>query len=49
MTCKPDSKGKFGTVSQTFVIGRKSVEVVHDVKKGKDTIKKINIAARNKY
>jgi len=45
VTCKPDSKGKFGTVSQTFVIGRKSVEVVHDVKKGKDTIKKINIAA----
>jgi len=44
VTCKPDSKGKFGTVSETFVIGENSVEVVHDVKKGKDTIKNINIA-----
>merc|ERR1712128_79576 len=44
VTCKPDSKGKFGTVSETFVIGENSVEVVHDVKKGKDTIKNLNIA-----
>ena len=38
VTCKPDSKGKFGTVSQTFDIRDKSVEVVHEVKKGKDKI-----------
>ena len=44
VTCKPDSKGKFGTVSQTFDIRDKSVEVVHEVKKGKDKIKEIKIS-----
>jgi len=44
VTCKPDSKGKFGTVSQTFDILDKSVEVVHEVKKGKDAIKEIKIS-----
>merc|ERR1719477_288694 len=44
VTCKPDSKGKFGTVSQTFDIRDKSVEVVHEIKKGKDAIKEIKIS-----
>jgi len=44
VTCKPDSKGKFGTVSETFAIRDKSIEVVHEVKKGKDTIKEIKIS-----
>merc|ERR1712025_121886 len=44
VTCKPDSKGKYGTVSETFVIGDKNVEVTHDVKKGKDTVKGIKIS-----
>jgi len=44
VTCKPESKGNFGTVSETFVIGKNTIEVVHDIKKGKDTVKAINIA-----
>merc|ERR1711872_343928 len=44
VTCKPDSKGKYGTVSETFVISDKNVEVTHDVKKGKDTVKEIKIS-----
>jgi len=44
VTCVPDSKGKFGTVSQTFEIKDFSVEVQHDVKKGKDTMKKISVS-----
>ena len=41
--CKPELKGNFGTVSQTFEVKEKSVEVVHDIKKGKESIKEINI------
>ena len=47
VTCLPDSKGKFGTVSQTFEIKDFSVEVQHDVKKGKDTVKKISVSKCN--
>ena len=43
VTCTPDSKGSYGTVSQTFVIGKNTAEIVHDVRKGKDKIKNINI------
>jgi len=44
VTCKPDSKGKFGTVSETFAIRDKSVEVVHEIRKGKDKIKEIKVS-----
>jgi len=44
VTCKPDSKGKFGTVYETFAIRDKSVEVVHEIRKGKDKIKEIKVS-----
>jgi len=43
VTCKPDSRGSFGTVTQTFEINGFSVDVVHAVKKGRDTIKNIKV------
>jgi len=43
VVCLPDSKGSFGSVTQTFVIRGYRAEILHDIRKGKDKIKKINI------
>jgi len=43
VVCQPDSRGSYGSVTQTFIIRGYRAEVLHDIRKGKDKIKKINI------